>query len=118
MSHYTTRHLRVNKLRGPATKQGCVDCGGPAKEWSQVAGSTGEDPMADYVARCGSCHSKYDRSNRREDQWIRKLTADDVRDIRVRIANGESMNVVAEDYGVSNTAIKKIKSGQNWSWLK
>jgi hypothetical protein len=72
---YGGAHLRVRAVRGSATEQRCVDCGGQATEWSleHVAsirlvgnnmGRSAEfspDPM-DYSARCHPCHMNYDQA--------------------------------------------------------
>ncbi|CAN5549341.1 hypothetical protein BH11ACT6_BH11ACT6_29840 [soil metagenome] len=76
---YSAAHLRTSKARGRARDHACVDCSGPAAEWSYQHGSDKEltelrsmprgserlvtyspDPD-DYAPRCKSCHTKYDR---------------------------------------------------------
>lgn len=47
----------------------------------------------------------------------RKLTADNVRDIRARIAQGEKGSEIARSYGVSQGCISSIKHGRNFKWL-
>lgn len=56
---YQARHSRVWRARGKASAQVCVDCGGAAKEWSQVHGTDGLD-VFDYEPRCRHCHYVYD----------------------------------------------------------
>lgn len=46
---YATAHYRVKREYGPASDQQCVDCGGPAAQWSY----THTDPREQYEARCG-----------------------------------------------------------------
>lgn len=46
-----------------------------------------------------------------------KLTEDDVRRIRLRLANGESKGGIAGDFGVCRTQISNIGSGKAWSHL-
>ena len=48
----------------------------------------------------------------------RKLTADDVNDIRSRIAHGEKGSEIARLYGVSQGTIYAIKHGRHFKWLK
>lgn len=43
-----------------------------------------------------------------------KLTEDQVREIKRRLANGEQQKVIAKDYGVSPTSIRAIAIGRNW----
>lgn len=68
---YGAAHDRVRSERGDAKSWPCVDCGGPARDWSYSGGDPGElsnaldqpyslDPVF-YVARCKPCHSKFDR---------------------------------------------------------
>lgn len=42
------------------------------------------------------------------------LKEEDITPIRARIATGESMQTIANDYGVSHTAISRIKRGITW----
>jgi hypothetical protein len=56
---YLRRHELVRKVRGKASEHKCIDCGEPAREWSQRHDTEGIDP-SDYDPRCCSCHQKYD----------------------------------------------------------
>lgn len=47
----------------------------------------------------------------------RKLTADNVKDIRSRIALGEKGSAIARLYGVSQGSISAIKHGRSFQWL-
>ena len=42
---------------------------------------------------------------------------DEVRDIKRRLAAGEMGKDIAEDYGVDQTAISKIRRGRRWQWV-
>jgi hypothetical protein len=55
-------HQRVQRLRGKATEHLCVDCDGPAVDWSRIHGRDGKR-IDDYAPRCKKCHHKYDRTN-------------------------------------------------------
>lgn len=48
----------------------------------------------------------------------RKLTTEDVRDIRVQMAAGETITNIAKAYGVSISCISAIKHGRAYGWLK
>lgn len=48
----------------------------------------------------------------------RKLTTDQVLDIRNRLAAGEKGRVLAHEYGVKEACISAIKTGRTYSWLK
>ena len=43
-----------------------------------------------------------------------KLNEDDVRGIRQRLDNGETQTAIAEDYGVTQTNISRIATGEAW----
>lgn len=62
---YVAKHARVRRRRGKASEHECVRCledgkHTQAKDWALVHGETGDDPWADYVALCHSCHMIYD----------------------------------------------------------
>jgi hypothetical protein len=74
---YETLHMRIKYGRGPAKNQDCVDCGGPAAEWSYS--HSGEDEyeawclsdkayykasndIYQYEPRCKQCHTDFDGS--------------------------------------------------------
>lgn len=54
------RHLRVIRARGKAAEHPCVDCGGTARDWSQIHDA---DPLVvtNYEPRCRRCHRRYDQ---------------------------------------------------------
>jgi hypothetical protein len=45
------------------------------------------------------------------------LTADDVRAIRARYANGEGVNALARAFGLSHPAISLIVHRKTWQWV-
>lgn len=66
-------HKRLERQRGRASQRACVDCAGPAKEWSyngsdpgQLVGMFGRSSLAysldltNYDPRCVRCHRVYD----------------------------------------------------------
>lgn len=71
---YSSAHGRVRRLRGSAARWICVDCSGPAKDWSYRGGDPDEqlelvlgywlayslNPDY-YEARCRKCHFRHDR---------------------------------------------------------
>jgi len=79
MVAYIGAHTRVHRERGKAKYFACVDCGGPARDWSydhtdpdEVTGQhvtgSGRTTTATYSLkpehyspRCKSCHSKFDQ---------------------------------------------------------
>lgn len=54
---------------------------------------------------------------RRGEQCNNTLTADDVREIKQRLANGEVPYALSKEYGVHSAQIYRIKSGKNWSHI-
>ena len=79
---YETAHRRTACVRGKASTHPCIDCAGPAREWSYSGGAayefTGPSPRghmriwsgdpADYEPRCKRCHEDHDREQRRAKQ--------------------------------------------------
>ena len=57
---------------------------------------------------------KMSEANRGENNSNAKLKEDDVRDIKRRLMNGESVTNIAKDYNVSYNIICKIKNGKTW----
>jgi hypothetical protein len=53
-----------------------------------------------------------------ESHYNSKLTDAEVHSIRVGLSNGEKINSLAEDYGVSRETISAIKHGRNWKEKK
>ena len=48
-----------------------------------------------------------------------KLTEDRVRMIRRKIAEGKTrMKMIAKQFGVTDMQLYRIKSGENWGWVK
>ena len=102
---YKYVHNQLRSVRGPASESLCVDCDNWAKDWSYV---DGVDPMdiTLYVARCQSCHRKYDYSingNHRA-----KLTEDQAREIRIKYANGATRKELALEYGVAQSTAANV----------
>ena len=48
----------------------------------------------------------------------RKLTEDDVREIRARSANGEKNGAIAKDYEVTHACVYNILKGNSWKHVK
>lgn len=57
-------------------------------------------------------------SNRGDRHPLRKVSSSDVIDIRKRVLGGDSIKGVASDYGVANTCISRIVSGERWGHVK
>ena len=69
---YSTMHSRLKKYRGKASEFACVDCGGPAYDWSYVHGCPDEITDGRGLAWCPHlecyrprdkvCHKAYDKA--------------------------------------------------------
>ncbi|HWI05050.1 MAG TPA: HNH endonuclease [Acidimicrobiales bacterium] len=57
------------------------------------------------------------RSNRGERHGMAKLTADDVREIRRRVAAGEMQKSLVPIFGVSGGTISRVVLRKDWGWL-
>jgi integrase len=51
------------------------------------------------------------------DKRERKLTEDQARAIKARIANNDPLTRIAKDMKISLSSVYSIKSGRNWGWL-
>jgi hypothetical protein len=75
--YYQVLHLRIGSARGPASSYECVDCGGPAREWSYNHSGIGQyqawsqatdqylpasNDIYQYDPRCTRCHKIFDGS--------------------------------------------------------
>jgi len=77
---YSSVHSSLRRKQGVAAQFACVDCGGPAQEWSYNGGSPDERSgfnshqrpivysvnVADYSPRCRHCHRMLDPHPHRE----------------------------------------------------
>lgn len=74
---YDTAHNHVHALRGKATEQDCVDCGGQAHDWAydhndpdQISEDGKMPYSADvdhYIPLCRKCHQRFDRQQREKE---------------------------------------------------
>src|SRR5262249_32001674 len=95
----------------------CVDCRGPARDWSLIHGRDGNDP-ADFEPRCRKCHIAYDQPNHAypspgERNGSAKLTWVQVREIRA-LRGIVTALTLAERYGVARGCINMIMQGRTW----
>jgi hypothetical protein len=95
-------HHRVRKARGPAGNYACVDCGVAAEDWSTVDPST-DDVWVRFQARCRKCHRRYDGAIG-EGSPKAKLTAEKVRQLRARRADGLTYQQLADEFGISDVS--------------
>jgi hypothetical protein len=70
---YSGLHQRVRNIRGPASTHQCVDCFGPAHDWSYDNTGIGEredvnrgmkysTDIQQYSPRCSMCHRAFDQA--------------------------------------------------------
>jgi NUMOD4 motif/HNH endonuclease len=63
----------------------------------------------------GGKHAKH--HNQGENFYAHKLTEKDVKEIRKRLAKGETQLSIAGDYGVSRSLVGQIKQGRTWTHI-
>lgn len=124
---YMGAHDRVRRVKGHASEQACLDCGGAAAHWSYDGQDPDEltDPKTGwkysvkpehYEPRCVKCHGTYDITTRArgERNGYAKLTNAQVRGIKASVLvdeNGKKIpqRELAEHFGVSQAHISKIR---------
>lgn len=113
---YGGRHDRVKRVRGSAVDYACAGCGQPAEDWSQVHGTTGNDPEH-YVPRCKKCHARYDaeKFRRGEDHHNAKLSEARVRGIWA--SAGATLSELAELHGVGKSTVYAIRAARRWQHI-
>lgn len=126
---YYGAHVRLRKERGKARDHRCVDCKGPADEWSLTDrsnvlvdardGSTYSLKLDDYDPRCRSCHRSRDdnKAAHGEEHYRTKLTERDVLDIRILVDNEADRREIAECFGITVQTVNRIGRRRSWSWL-
>jgi hypothetical protein len=66
----------------------------------------------------GEDRVRHDRSTRGERNIHSKLSEKQARDIKQRLARGESGSELAKEFGLKQPTISNINTGTTWSWLK
>lgn len=116
-------HWRLNRDRGRAHEHACEDCEAPARQWAlHHEAPTLRDyrgvyslSLSDYSPLCTRCHRRYDSEGVAWKSACRKLTEDDVRDIRDRHARGESQRTIARAHEVGRSTVRNILDGRTWT---
>ena len=93
-------------------------------DWSLNSGCKYEKKRKNFRRLCRSCHHRYDMTPETRDKAIKnliwnrengmKLNRAKVEDIRKRVKKGENMTHIANEYGVAQPTIKKIRDKQIW----
>jgi len=110
---YDVWHNRVKKARGPASDYSCVDCGGPAQDWS-TADSVSHDVAARFQPRCRKCHRRYDGAVG-EGNPRAKLTGERVRELRARRVEGLTYRQLAGEFGISDASACAAVNRRTWA---
>ncbi|GAB2695886.1 helix-turn-helix domain-containing protein [Kitasatospora kifunensis] len=109
-AQYQALHMRVARARGRADHcewRATAGCKSRKLEWSHVHETDPSVPQ-NYRSLCKTCHQRYD-SQTGADHANAKLTALQVELIRQRYkAGGTSQQALADEYGVSQSAISRI----------
>jgi hypothetical protein len=93
----------------------CEECGAEAEtEYSLIHGRQVSRRREDYRELCKPCHHGYDTGGERS--LNAKLTEANVRDLRVRFddGQGEPIEVLAREYGVSPAAAYRAATRKSW----
>jgi hypothetical protein len=122
MVNYFTLHARVHAQRGKADRciiYGCNSIG--PFQWACISGEYKD--VGDFMPMCISHHRQHDHHGERASVWLKgsnngasKLSEEDVLDIKQRLGS-ELQQDLADEFGVSVTAINDINCGRTWSWL-
>lgn len=67
---YFSNHGRLKYQRGSASAHPCVDCGKPARDWSQRHDTDPTDVMS-YEPRCRADHMRYDGKHEHHSEVMR-----------------------------------------------
>lgn len=123
MPHYpggtSNFHAKLRSKRGSATFYPCVDCGSEAREWSWIHDTNHLD-ICNYEPRCRKCHLAYD--NRNPVPHLRKLTNDQVREIRSSArtdwrTDGTSRRFAAK-FNVTKATIRNVLNFSTYKEVK
>jgi hypothetical protein len=109
---YTVHRLVLETFRGPKQPgQECRHLDGNIRNNSldNLRWGTAAENMADKIA-----HGTWVRGSRVGNS---RLTEDQVRQIKARLAQKEPHASIALEYGVKTVTISAISSGRNWSWI-
>lgn len=104
-------HAFISIKRGKASEHDCVDCGEQAHDWSWIHGKYPWS-IASYEPRCRSCHLKYD--NRTGVPHLRKLSDDQVREIRKRRNEKGIVRTLSAEFDVTTQTIRNVINGTTY----
>lgn len=110
---FSVHHLVLNAFVGPRPDgtQACHNNGN--KSDNRVSNLRWDTPSANHADQV--IHGTVPRGER---SGKASLTEADVHEIRRRLCCGEGYRRIAKDFGVLRAAIRSIKIGRCWSWLK
>lgn len=119
---YFGAHQRVSRVRAKAIEHPCIDCSKAAAHWSQIHGTTGQEPEH-YEPRCVPCHRTYDGVPHGEHHGMSKVTEDAVREMR-RLFDSErdkprygrtwTLTALGERFNISYTNVSLIVRRKAW----
>ncbi len=101
--------LTMDDIKGVIIRHKCDNPG--CIEPTHLLAGTQADNMRDMMER----HRNHNING--EANPYAKLTADHVREIKRRLAEGHSQVEIAAHFNIKKAAVNHIKSGRNWSWL-
>lgn len=110
----------AHKYRGEMDNAaGDASCERVIANHSDCESGLGTEPMLrrlvwPWSMICFGCENVDEYFSRGHDRRARKVTAEQVREIRARVAAGEKQKDVALDYGVTPTLVNKIVKNRAW----
>ena len=67
-----------------------------------------------YTQSCGCLRKQVAREKQRK---MTKLNEEQVLAIKAKLAKGISTGIIARQFEMSTSAIKRIKTGEHWGWV-
>jgi hypothetical protein len=141
-AEYQAQHIAVYKAFGNAKDYACIDCDGPALDWSHEHDTDPWD-VNNYWPRCRRHHLLYDSDAHRPTQETkdkiaetllgfrhtekakRKMSMDrsglsekQVIKMRELHANGMRQSDIADVFNTSRMTVNRIIHGKTWQWVR
>lgn len=82
--------------------------------WAKVPAEARRERMA-AMGRGNLGKPKSEEHRRNIARGAGKITEDQVRELKRRLANGETQTALAQEFGITQSAISLIKRGKNWA---
>lgn len=60
----------------------------------------------------------HDKTNRGEKNGNSKYSVDQIKDLKLKILNGETDKAIAKYFGMPLSYVRNIRNGYKWKWLE